>query len=119
MCLVNVPAATVVGAQIHALVLDRVADYKGKRTYEDIVKFVASGGVNEEEDATASENKGRPKKTKRARASTLSRLQSFAFSLLTEHDPLQAGLVMLGIAVACGGCMMLALCAVSRPSAHR
>uniref|UniRef100_A0A7S3AIL8 Thioredoxin domain-containing protein n=1 Tax=Haptolina ericina TaxID=156174 RepID=A0A7S3AIL8_9EUKA len=100
----------------------RVADFKGKRTYEDIVRFVtrhATGEVGEEELAAEAATTKSKKKPKRPRPSALSRLQALTLSLLTDHDPLHAGLVMLAIAACCGGCMLIALCAISRPSAHR
>jgi len=101
----------------------KVADFKGKRTYEHIVKFVtmhANGEVDAE--ALAAEEaatEARPKKPKRTRPSALARLRAFGLSVLTEYDPLQAGLVMLAVAAGCGACMLVALCAISRPSSHR
>ena len=92
-----------------------MGDFKGKRDYESIVRFVtrfANGEPFEEEPAES-----QPKKAKRKRPSLTARIGTWATSLL-DHDPLQAGLVMLAIATTCGGCMLLVLCATSRPSAR-
>ena len=99
----------------HARVAGRVGDYKGKRDYEGIVRFVTRFVNGEPFEEVAAES--RPKKAKRTRPSVTTRLGAFATSLL-DHDPLQAGLVMLAIAATCGVAMLLALIATSRPSAR-
>lgn len=93
----------------------RVTDFKGKRTYDDILQFVerhVSGEADRDEPESASPS---PPRKRRGRSALLSRAKAYATSLLTDHDPLTAGLVMLGGAMTCGGAMLIALVCLSSP----
>lgn len=93
-----------------------MAKFEGARDYESLVRFVtrnANGETVREEPARSSSTKA-----KRKRVGSTAWLIAKGKSLLTEHDPLQAGVVMLGIAMVTGACMLLALCIFSSPSQH-
>ncbi|KAL1527960.1 hypothetical protein AB1Y20_009331 [Prymnesium parvum] len=96
---------------------NKVAQFKGKRDYPSLVRFVTrfvNGEPFEEAPAEAEE----PKKARPPRVGGAAWLRAKLTSLLTEHDPLEAGLVMLGVAAVTGVCMLLALCMLSQPSPH-
>jgi len=106
----------------------RIADFKGPRTYEGLVDFVEGvlarpPGAPPAEPAapqTKSKAKGSAKSAlsrllgRRDRA--IEWLKRTGRALLTDYDPLTAGLSMLACAVAGAVCLVLMLCLTTKAS---
>lgn len=92
----------------------RVADFSGKRDFENIVNFVINNanGVPLKHGAQSSQE------ASAKRSSIVGWLRARATSLLTDYSPIEAALAMLAVAVSCGVCMLIALVLLSKPSTH-
>jgi len=108
----------------------RIADFKGPRTFEGLVNFVESelvrppGAPPLEPPAPEAKTKG----NKAKKGSLFGRrsewrlergvelLKRTGRSLLTDYDPLTAGLACLGCCLAGAACLVVALCAFTQAS---
>lgn len=94
----------------------RIADFNGPRTFEGLVEFVERE-LQQPPGAPHAPTTKEPLRTKTGtKAKLLSKLErriqwakQTARALLTEHDPLTGGLVMLACMIAIGACLMLML----------
>ena len=103
----------------------RVAEYSGERTFNGLVSFVdghLSGRAPSAPPGPSApkiggtRSKEVPSRSKRGAAGHYLRAKQALMWLFTEADPMQVALAALGCAVGLGGCLVVALMALTTPS---